>query len=346
MPRPSDEEAMKTAAIAIVRNAIDLAPLTALHHHLLGAETVWVIDNGSTDGTYETLCALARRVPGLRVDRDDGPFDQARMATDMANALLRTDHRLIVPFDSDECWDLSIARLARFMAEHRVNAVTGTVINYIQARSVLTPTATSWRLASRRVARQMDPGDLPASMREERHSFVQLIFKRKMLAAPPTGTTVSIAKGGHDIDYEGQTVAPWRRIACLHLPLRAASELEKRVQDYKDRHAAFRPNPAFGWRLNYWAEMLASGKIEREWAANSYAPDGMLDIFGRPAPTIRDDRLVRYLRRADLFMNAMRLPGARLWAMPARAILKPRFASVKSPAGLDLRPAPSEPGRL
>jgi len=33
----------------------------------------------------------------------------------------------------------------------------------------------------------------------------------------------------------------WRRVACLHLPLRAASELEKRVRDYKERHAPFRP---------------------------------------------------------------------------------------------------------
>jgi len=31
---------MKTAAIAIVRNAADLAPLTVLHHHLLDADSV------------------------------------------------------------------------------------------------------------------------------------------------------------------------------------------------------------------------------------------------------------------------------------------------------------------
>ncbi|HEY3148308.1 MAG TPA: glycosyltransferase family 2 protein [Dongiaceae bacterium] len=336
---------MKTGAIAIVRNAVDLAPLAALHHHLLGAETVWVIDNGSSDGTYELLRALAQRVPGLRVDRDDGPFDQARMATEMANALLRTGHRLIVPFDSDECWDLSIARLARFMAQQRVNAVTGTVVNYVQARSVRTPTPTSWKLANRRVERPMDPGNLSNSMKEERHSFVQLIFMQKMLAVPPAGATVSIVKGAHRIEYEGRTIMPWRRTACLHLPLRAASELEKRVRDYKERHAPFRPNPEFGWRLNYWSEMLASGRIEQEWAANSYASDGTLDIFGHPAPTIRDDRMVRYLRRADLFMKAMRLPGAGLWAAAARAVLKPRFASIKSPAGLDLRPAQGEPSR-
>ena len=329
---------MKTGAVAIVRNAVDLAPLTALHHVLIGAETVWVIDNGSSDGTYEALRDLAMKVPGLRVDRDDGPFDQARMATEMANALLREGHRLIVPFDSDECWDLSIPRLARFMARNQVNAVTGNVVNYVQARGVLEPTATSWRSANRRVEQPMDPGDLRGSLKEERHSFVQLIFIPKMLAAPPPGAQVSVRKGAHVVAYEGRTVLPWRRVACLHLPLRAASELEKRVRDYKDRHAPFRADPEFGWRLNYWSEMLASGKIEREWAANSYAPDGTLDVFGNPAPTIRDDRLVRYLRRADLFARALRLPGARLWAAPARAILKPRFASVKSPAGVDVRP--------
>ncbi|MBA4100011.1 MAG: hypothetical protein C0484_24965 [Rhodospirillum sp.] len=336
---------MKTGALAIVRNAVDIAPLTALHHLLIGADTVWVIDNGSTDGTYEALRALAAKTPGLRVDRDDGPFDQARMATDLANALLRDGHRLIVPFDADECWDLSIPRLARFMERNQVNAVTGNVVNYVQARSVLAPSPGSWRLASRRVEQPMDPGDLQGSMKEERHSFVQLIFQPKMLAAPPAGAPVAIRKGAHVIAYEGRAVMPWRRVACLHLPLRAASELEKRVRDYKDRHAPFRPDPEFGWRLTYWSEMLASGKIEREWAANAYAPDGTLDIFGRPAPTVRDDRLVRYLRRADLYLKAMRLPAARLWAMPVRAVLKPRFASVKSPAGIDARPQ-GAPGKL
>jgi hypothetical protein len=83
---------VKTGALAIVRNAVDIA-----------------------------------KTPGLRVDRDDGPFDQARMATDLAHTLLREGHRLIVPFDSDECWERLIPRLARLMARNQVNAVTGNV---------------------------------------------------------------------------------------------------------------------------------------------------------------------------------------------------------------------------
>jgi hypothetical protein len=217
-----------------------------------------------------------------------------------------------------------------------VNAVTGNVVNYVQARSVAAPYPGSWRLASRRVEHPMDPGDLQGSLREERHSFVQLIYARKMLAAPPSGARVDINKGAHAVGYEGRATMHWRRLACLHLPLRAASELEKRARDYKDRHAPFRIGPDSGWRLNYWSEMLEGGRIEREWAANAYAPDGTLDIFGRPAPTVRDDRLVRYLRRADLYRKAMRPPPARLWAAAARAVLKPRFASVKAPAGVDV----------
>jgi hypothetical protein len=188
---------VKTGALAIVRNA---APWTALHHLLIGADTVWVIDNGSTDGTYEALRDLAAKSPGLRVDRDDGPFDQARMATELANALLRDGHRLLVPFDADECWDLSIPRLARFMQRNQVNAVTGSVVNYVQARSVLAPSPGSWRLASRRVEQPMDPGDLQCSMKEERHSFVQLIFRPKMLAAPPAAARFAIVKSPAAVD--------------------------------------------------------------------------------------------------------------------------------------------------
>jgi hypothetical protein len=68
-------------------------------------------------------------------------------------------------------------------------------------------------------------------------------------------------------------------------------------------------------------------------------------VFGRTTPTIVDDRLVRYLQRADLFLKCLRLPGGRFWSAPARALLKPRFSSVKSPAGLDLRPVQEAAGK-
>lgn len=50
--RQREGASLKSAAIAIVRNAFDIVPLTALHHWLLGVDRVWVLDNGSTDGGY------------------------------------------------------------------------------------------------------------------------------------------------------------------------------------------------------------------------------------------------------------------------------------------------------
>ena len=108
---------MKSAAIAIVRNAVDIAPLTVLHHWLLGCDRVWIIDNGSSDGTYEALLTLQSRLPGLRVERNDGPFDQASWTSDMANALLREGYDLIIPFDADECWNVEPAAVIRSMRQ-------------------------------------------------------------------------------------------------------------------------------------------------------------------------------------------------------------------------------------
>lgn len=331
---------MRAAAIAIVRNAVDIAPLTALHHWLLGCERVWVIDNGSTDGTYEELLQLQSRVAGLRIDRDDGPFDQARMTSDMANALLNEGFQLIVPFDADECWNLSLPAVARSMRKRNANVICAPVVNYIQSRAVLQAAPGAWRHATRRVERAYNP-DMHAAnvIGNGRVAFLERAFPRKVLFAPPPGARVAVVKGNHRVDFEGASIANRRTFACLHLPLRAASELEKRVNDYRGRHKPFRLTPSAGWRLEYWAEMLASGNIGREWAANSYDSDGMLDVFGVRRPTISDTSLVRHLTRAERCRKALGVLNAPALAAKLRWLFKARPAALKVPKNIDDFPA-------
>lgn len=327
---------MRAAAIAIVRNAVDIAPLTALHHWLLGCERVWVIDNGSSDGTYAALRRLQSRLPGLRVDRNEGPFDQAGWTSDMANALLGEGLELIIPFDADECWNLSMRAIARSMRRRGANVICAPVINYIQSRAVLRADPGAWRQALRRVERPYNP-DVQASriMGSGRVAFLERAFPRKVVFAPPRGVRVHVVKGNHRVEFDGARVANRRNFACLHLPLRAASELEKRVVDYRMRHKPFRLHPAAGWRLDYWAEMLATGRIDREWAANSYDLDGMLDVFGVRRPTIADDGLVRHLVRAQRFMDALDLMPGPLWPRLLRPVLKARPAAFKAPENIE-----------
>ncbi len=331
---------MRAAAIAIVRNAVDLAPLTALHHWLIGVERVWVVDNGSTDGTYEALKRLAERLPGFRVDRDPGPFDQARMTSDLANALLREGFRTIIPFDADECWNMSLRHLARDLRKHDANVLSYPAVNYIQSRAVLQAVPGAWRHAIRRVART-SKAEIAQVAGTQSLSFMEREFERKVLLQPPPGREVALDKGNHAVTFEGQKRVNLRTIACLHLPLRAASELEKRVVDYKDRHAPFRANPRSGWRLDYWQERIASGNITAEWAANSYDSDGMLDVYGRLQRTIIDRRLVRHLARAERFRNMIEMTVARAWVLPLRFAFKVRpwrFTVPKSIRTLDGTP--------
>jgi hypothetical protein len=333
---------VKSAAIAIVRNAVDLAPLTALHHWLIGLDCVWVIDNGSTDGTYEALKWLADRLPGFRVDSDPGPFDQARMTSNAANALLREGFQTIIPFDADECWNFSLSHVAQDFRKHGANVLSYPVVNYIQSRAVLRSEPGAWRHATRRVARPYNPPmPLLHLVGTQRISFVERAFGRKVLFQPPPGREVAVVKGNHSVTFEGEKCVELRSIACLHLPLRAASELEKRVTDYKDRHAPFRLTQASGWRLEYWHERLASGNLMKEWAANSYDSDGMLDVYGARRPTIVDRRLVRHLARAERFRKAVEMSGVRTWILPLRFAFKARprrFTVPKSIKGLDRLP--------
>lgn len=336
---------MKTGAIAIVRNAVDIAPLTALHHWLMGCDRVWVIDNGSTDGTYEALLELQARLKGLRIDRDPGGFDQARWTSDMANALLREGFQLIIPFDADECWNIAVPEVARSMRQREVNVICAPVVNYIQSRAVLRADSGAWRQATRRVARAYNP-DLHASltMGTRKLAFVERAFPRKVLLAPPPGARVHIVKGNHRAEFDGMKVANRRNFSCLHLPLRAASELEKRVVDYRERHRPYRPLPGGGWRLDYWAEMLASGTIEQEWSANSYDGEGMLDVFGERRPTIEDMRMVGHLARAQRFRDALELAPGRRWLSALRLVMKARPSPFKVPENIEGLPELKQTG--
>ena len=87
--------------LMVVRDAVDLVRVNALHHFETGLERLLVIDNGSRDGTGELLRELALELP-LEVESDPGPFRQADLTNRLAFEARHAGADWVLPIDADE----------------------------------------------------------------------------------------------------------------------------------------------------------------------------------------------------------------------------------------------------
>ena len=290
-------------AICIVRNSVDIIPLTVLHHCLLGVDLCVVIDNGSTDGTAELLDSIARKAARVKVIHDPSPFRQADIVNNVIDEFAGR-RTIVIPFDADECWNAPVHRIASIFDTEAVNVAECDVVNFVQSRSVTRPSAFSWLKAYRSATPV--PGDLRRMVREHQHSFIEVKFPRKVLFRAEGMARIST--GAHTVEFDGKRAKLESRIACLHLPLRARSELEKRAHDYEPRRAPFRVNEQLSWQSLYFRETVERNQIDAEWRANSYDRSGYMDVFGRLTKARIDLRLVEQLCKAYAYGLYLNIP--------------------------------------
>ena len=172
-------QGMKSLAVCIVRNAGDFIALAVLHHLLAGVDICIVIDNGSSDATPEILKAIARKVPRLVVIEDPSPFDQSKIRNDAIRELIAKEKTIVIPFDSDEVWSMSVPGLVRKFAELDANVLLCDVLNFIQSRSVVQPSRWSWLRAHRRAPIRV--GAERKVVIERECSFVEIPFDSKVV---------------------------------------------------------------------------------------------------------------------------------------------------------------------
>lgn len=94
---------IRLAGIAIVRNECDIVE-AFVRHNAAVLDRLYVIDNGSTDGTLEILQRLAASRLPIRLERDEGlPYYQAAKTTAMIKAAIEDQAwDCIFPLDCDE----------------------------------------------------------------------------------------------------------------------------------------------------------------------------------------------------------------------------------------------------
>src|SRR5881628_1988416 len=129
--RTAGTGADRVAGVCLIRNAVDLVPFLCGHYLRAGFARLHFIDDGSADGTFESLTRIARRTGRLSVTQvHNDILAQRALMNDAANALIAAGYSIVVPFDADEFWAADAEMFARRFASVETGVACGRWINF------------------------------------------------------------------------------------------------------------------------------------------------------------------------------------------------------------------------
>jgi Glycosyl transferase family 2 len=303
---------MKVAGICVFRNAADFIGLVILHHLLTLVDHVYCLDNGSTDGSFERVEWLGRRSGRIDLVSDPAIRPKREYLTALARRAHHDGFAVILAFDSDELWHGTRTNLQEAFSRGH-NVVRCQVLNFIQRRSVETPSLFSWRHAIRRCATVAATADRVIN---GEISFMEWEFPSKVVFLGHH--TAELHKGQHGVDRADPCETWSDAMVVFHLPMRAKSELLKRVYDYEPRRQPLRAGPGDAWQGLYWWRRAVEGHLDSEWHALSYDERGELVVNDHRVPTFIDRRLAAHLYLAAL-TTRYGCAGPRMLTVPKKA---------------------------
>jgi glycosyltransferase involved in cell wall biosynthesis len=272
--------------ISMIRNEADLVRLNVLYNSAAGIEHRLIVDNGSTDGTDRLLKELSRRDPRVRWTRDEGPYRQTEIHTELAREAYRDGADWVVQVDADEFWYAPGGNLKAILARSEAGVLRAQVLNFIQRRGQQESSPGALLHMTRRAAEPVgkDAQDL---VEARKLGFVEKLYPRKCISRPTP--EIRIEAGNHKVYEAAGPSENTNEIFCLHAPIRSRSALEERVRTAA-RPAAAGRKPGQGRYRRMLGNLQDDTAIDQEWAANSYEGD-FLDVYGEKHPVLFDPRL-------------------------------------------------------
>ena len=287
------EASQSVTGACVLRDCVDIVPFLCGHYLRMGFAHLAFVDDGSTDGTYELLQRIAKRAQSVSVKQVhmEG-FEQPALMTEAVNGLVAAGHSIIVPFDSDEFWDVDGAKLRSILAPMTEAVVEGHWVNFVQRKSRLHSTRLGLFSATHRAPHLPDAGQ--ETITTYTNSFLCFFDPE-------------------DCDQDGEARRDWARPTCSRrraarglwdeagdsasaVPL--PRKILKRGLNYEPRRATVRKDRNMSWQSTFFGEAAANGKLDAVWAAHSCDSSGQIDIYGKPLATAEDYRLRRTLVRA------------------------------------------------
>ena len=278
---------MKVVGLYLVRNEVDIIETNLRHHLTTVLDEAIVVDNGSTDGTFELLVELADELP-LQLASEAGHVYQSGRVTRMARFAAQQGADWVLPIDADEFWVARDVPFRSVLEEAPVDAraLFVDVINFVQRRDVLV--AHPGVVATM----TMRPDDVVGTAEEASRlvqtgavGWVELPYAPKVVHRAVPG--VFVGAGNHLSGITGGVSTD--ALTCLHASLRARSLLVQKI-DHGRRSIEERSSAESAWHLKRWWQMAREGTLDREWEALSYV-DGAITVGGKRHELVHDDRL-------------------------------------------------------
>ncbi len=280
---------VKVVGISVVRNEADIIGVTVAHHLSQGLDEILIVDNGSTDDTSEVLWRLAKKDRRVKPRRDESHFDQAALTTALAREAYRRGADWVLPFDAGEFWWTEGDDLKEVLADSEAGALRVLSVVFLQARGQRDSTPEGLLTMTRRpvetfpVRRQ-----LRRLVESNKATVLQAADTRKCISRPTED--IDIGRGNHEVCGVRGEYAQCDAIVCLHAPLRSRAHLESKTEQTRRLTEAGKSPRRGAWHVWRWARMISEGKLDQEWAANSYE-GGQFDVYGEKHAVIYDPRL-------------------------------------------------------
>ena len=285
------------AGVCIVRDARDIVPFICGHYLRAGFGHVLFIDDGSSDGTFEFLSYVSSRTRRISVRRVDfESFEQKNLINEATNFLIDLGYRIVVPFDSDEFWNVRAEELEKRYTSERDVAFFGRWVNFVQQRDATSPRPFGlFRIRYHAVSMADAVLETVVGFRRP---FVSVSEKK---IAFKTSRNVELTLGQHSL--VDMTKTDPHELEIFHVPFRNRKEIEKRGVDYEPRRAFTRAHSSENWQSVFHRQACLAGRLNEVWAANSASRDGYLDVYGERMPLVSDSRLRRLLFNASAYLG-------------------------------------------
>lgn len=279
---------MQIIGLMCVRNEADILETSIRYHLALGVDRILAVDNGSEDETASVLGRLARSLP-LDWCRASGEFRQSAIVSRLGYEAYVDGADWLLPIDADEFWHAPARPFREILESTTAGVLIASVVNFVQRRDQSVSTPAALLTMTRRPVRPQGPiADIEALVTSRQIGFVEIEYPPKCIARASAATM--IGQGNHWVEFAPGAQIPTRDVVCLHAAIRSRQQLDRKA-DCARTPSELAHQKRLAWHLRWWEKLGAEGRLDEEWAANSWDDAGMLDVGGVKRPTVYDPTL-------------------------------------------------------